>query len=147
VSFTMPPTSDDAVPEVDVEPVYGVTVNGVERIRRSRFVLRLGLPKPLAAGEEHEYAVITRPPTDQPMRQHLVYFPERRCDEFDLRVRFDQSRLPEQVWRMAEAFPRDVDEIRPSDEILVPDLVGEVRVTFDHPRVGFGYGAQWVAGS
>ncbi|MCG8914929.1 hypothetical protein L6E12_03885 [Actinokineospora sp. PR83] len=143
LSFTVPPASDDP-PELLVEPVHGVTMTGVRRVRRNRFTIRLALPRPLQVGEEHDFTVITRTAAHQSMRSHYVFFPERRCDEFDLRVRFAPGAVPARVWGLAEAFPRDVDEIRPSEDILVPDALGEVHVAFDHPRTGLGYGAQWA---
>src|SRR5205823_7552443 len=86
-----------------------------------------------------------RVPRDQLMRPHYVFTSPRRCDLFDLRVRFDPARLPDRVWRVSEAFHRDVDDPGPSDDLLTVDSAGELHVEFHDVRPGFGYGARWSA--
>jgi hypothetical protein len=127
------------------EVLYGGRL--VEETRPSqslfRFVLRL--PRTLRVGEQHEYGLIFRIPPGQPMRSHYVFTPTRRCDSFDLRVRFKLERSPKQVWRIAGAVHRQIDDSTPSDHILLPDTAGEVRVQFRDLRPGLGYGVQWIA--
>ena len=123
---------------------FGVTLLGAERQHGDRFRFELGLPRPLKAGERHEFGIILRVPEDQPMAPHYVLVPDRRCDEFHLRVRFDREQLPLMLWRVDGVFHRELDERRPSDDLLTVDDVGEVKVTFTRLLPGHGYGVQWL---
>jgi hypothetical protein len=128
--------------DLHVRALYGGTVVRQERASDSRFRLGLTLPRPLRAGETHEYGVLIQLPPDQPMRTHYVYFPATRCDFFDLRVRFGAV-PPDRVWRISDAFHRDLDEFRLDEDIIVVNAVGEVHVQFSEMAVGHGYGIQW----
>lgn len=146
-STTVPrngPMTDDL--ELYCEPLFGTTVVGRQRKPGNRFAFDLVLPSPLAFGEKHEYGLIWRIPDRQPMRTYYVVFPDRRCDELDLRIRFGVDRAPEQVWRVEEVFHRELDE--PPDEspeatLLPTDRVGEVHLNFRNLLPGHGYGARW----
>jgi len=133
-------TSHDLLMEV----VYGVTLVGEEHDSDSRFRFTLQLPTTLRAGQRHEYGLLFRIPENQLMRPHYVFTSPRRCDLFDLRIRFDRSRLPPEVWRLSEVFHRAVDDAQPGKEMLVPDAAGELHLQFRDLRRGFGYGAQWT---
>jgi hypothetical protein len=138
------PREGAADPDLSVEVLYGATIESRERVTPTRFRYRLRLPRRLAAGQSHDYALLYRLPPNQPMRNHYVYTSLIRCDAFDLRIRFDPARLPDEVWRVAGTYPRDLDE-GPSDrEPVRPDGSGEVHLAFHHLRVGLGYGAQWT---
>lgn len=129
-----------------MELYFGVNLVGTQR-KHDRFVYDLGLPEQLKVGERHEYGIIFRIPPDQPMRDHYVLFPDRRCEEFHLRIRFDPDHLPVEVWRVAEAFHRDLDEeATPTPPLLTVDKAGEIDLTFHSLRPGHGYGAQWRMG-
>jgi hypothetical protein len=138
---------DRAQPDHDlnVEAHFGVTLLGKRKVTESRFAFDLGLPAPLGIGEKHEYGLIIRVPESQPMVPRYVLFPDRRCDEFELRIRFDLDRLPSQIWRVDEVFHRDIDENRPTADLLTIDGVGEVHLSFKNLLPGHGYGAQWTA--
>jgi hypothetical protein len=123
--------------------LYGGALTGKERESDSRFRLSLTLPRPLRAGETHEYGLLIEVPPEQPMRTHYIYFPATRCDFFDLRVRFGVGAPPERVWRVADAFHRDVDERRLDSDLLTVDRAGDVHVQFFEMALGHGYGIQW----
>ncbi|HEX3592628.1 MAG TPA: hypothetical protein VHV74_23640 [Pseudonocardiaceae bacterium] len=126
------------------ELYFGAALLSTEREYGDRFNFELGLPRPLMARERHDFGIILRVPEDQPMATHYVLLPDRRCDEFHLRVRFDREKPPAMVWRVTEVFHRELDEHRPSEDLLTVDEVGEVSVTFTHLRPGHGYGVQWL---
>ncbi|HYS37096.1 MAG TPA: hypothetical protein VEO01_15860 [Pseudonocardiaceae bacterium] len=131
--------------DLNVEAHFGVTLLGKRKVTESRFAFELALPAPLDIGQKHEYGLIVRVPENQLMEPHYVLFPERRCDEFELRIRFDLDRLPSQIWRVDEVFHRDIDENRPTADLLTIDGVGEVHLSFRNLLPGHGYGAQWTA--
>lgn len=126
-----------------MELYFGVNLIGAQR-KHDRFVFDLGLPEQLKVGERHEYGIVWRVPDDQPMRDHYVLFPDRRCEEFHLRVRFDPDRVPAKVWRVSEVFHRDLDDDQaPTDQLLTVDKAGEIDLTFHSLLPGHGYGARW----
>jgi hypothetical protein len=132
--------------ELDAELYFGATMLSWERTSSAsadRFIFELGLPEVMSVGQRHEYGMVMRVPDEQPMRNHYVFFPDRECDEFRLRVRFAPDRLPTLAWLMTDAFPRDVDEDSPTETIMAPDRAGEINVEFRRLRPGRGYGLQW----
>jgi hypothetical protein len=140
------PTLSGRSHELDFEVLYGVTVSDRERDTDSRFRFRLRLPRPLRAGERHEYGLLFRVPERQPMRTHYVFTSYRRCDLFDLRIRFDAERLPANVRRVSRCYPRDLDD-GPVGEPVDLDGCGELSLRFTNLAVGLGYGAAWDNGS
>jgi hypothetical protein len=111
---------------------------------RTRYVIRL--PHPLRAGERHEYKTRVQALPGGPMRDYYILRPERRCDHFDLRVRFDRGRLPAWVRRVED---EDVyayntyDGVPPGGEQVGVDLTGEASAAFSDLRQHFGSGLQW----
>ena len=79
----------------------------------------------------------------QRMTPHYVHVPYRRCDEFELRIRFSEHAMPADARRINAAFHREIEDRQPDTEILRPDDAGEIHVRFTDLRVGFAYGAQW----
>jgi hypothetical protein len=130
--------------DLNFELYYGAILTTSYKKTENRFAYELALPQPLSIGERHEYGLISRVPEDQPMRTHYVFFPERRCEEFHLRIRFDLAKAPATIWRVAEVFHRDVDDIRPTESLLAVDKVGEVSLSFQNLLPGHGYGVQWL---
>jgi hypothetical protein len=59
-------------------------------------------------------------------------------------VRFDPERAPERIWRVAEAFHRDLDERVMDGEPLHPDSCGDLQTSFEDLLPGYGYGIQWA---
>lgn len=147
VSLPRDPTARGSAHDLLAEVLYGATVVGKEHDTESRFRFVLELPAPLEVGQRHEYGLVYRVPPNQRMRTHYVFIPRRRCDFFDLRVRFDPRLLPERIWRVSEAFHRTVDEELAGTDELTPDRASEIHLSFRNLRPGFGYGAQWRNGT
>ena len=144
--ITLPkqPTERTGPHDLLMEVLYGATLVSKEHDTDSRFRYVLDLPRPLRAGERHEYGLLFRVPRNQLMRTHYVFTSPRRCDSFDLRIRFDRERLPERIWRVEELFHRDVDDRQPGKDLLTVDPVGELHLQFQDLKPGLGYGAQWT---
>jgi hypothetical protein len=111
---------------------------------RTRYIVRL--PRPLQPDETHEYEMHIWVAPDEPMRDYYVFRPERRCDGFDLRVRFDRRNPP--AW-VRQVVGEDVHVYypyegapRPAERVPV-DGTGEARASFPRPRQHLGYGLQW----
>ena len=124
----------------------GGTLVRTEELSRNRTRYTIGLPAPLPANELHEYELHIRVEPDQPMRDYYVARPERRCEGFDLRVRFDRRRLPAWVRLVAG---EDVHVYYPYEGVPAPaeqvpvDATGEARASFTGLREHLGYGLQW----
>jgi hypothetical protein len=129
--------------ELGMRVLYGGRLAQPEAASGSRMRVALRLPRPLQQAERHEYSVmITLPPT-LAMQQHYAYTPSTRCDRFHLRVRFDPATAPERIWRVTDAFHRDLDERTAEGEPLDLDPCGELEIDFDDLLPGHGYGIQW----
>ena len=124
----------------------GGTLLRAEELSRNRTRYVIGLPHPLQPDETHEYEMHIRVAQDEPMRDYYVFRPERRCDGFDLRVRFDRRNPPRWVRRVTA---EDVHVYYPYEGVPAPlervpvDATGEARASFAHPRQHLGYGLQW----
>jgi len=129
--------------DLDVRMLYGGVLAGRQQQTASRIRLVLELPRPLRLGERHEYSVLTHARADLLLKNHYAYTPFTACDFFDLRVRFDRKRLPDRIWRVSEAFHRELDERLVEGEPLTADRCGEVQLHFDDLMPGYGYGIQW----
>jgi len=124
----------------------GGTLLRAEELSRNRTRYVIGLPRPLRPDETHEYEMRIRVAPDEPMHDYYVFRPQRRCDGFDLRVRFDRRRPPVWVRQVTAEDPHVYYpyEGTPSPADRVPvDATGEARATFPHPREHLGYGLQW----
>ena len=129
--------------EFDVDVFYGGTLadRGMESSERRAFALEL--PRALARGESHDYAVHYRLSGEEAMRPHVVCVPKRPCTLFDLRVRFDRTRLPSRVWLLRGVFQRDIsDPVRRGDMPEV-DEAGEIHLAFHDLTPGLAYGVRW----
>lgn len=134
---------DFGVSALEVEVDFGGTLVRRHRSSDSRLQCVVALPTALPAGAVHEFGVSIRPAAGSPTLPHYVFTPARRCDELDLRVRFDPDRLPAVVQRVEGTFHRELDEPIGPGAPLVPDRAAEVRVAFADLCVGFGYGVRW----
>jgi hypothetical protein len=139
---SVPPAEEG---RVDVHPqlLFGGTLGLKEWDTGSRFRLVLDLPRTLRAGDRHEYSIVWRQPPDQPMRPYYVFTPVLRVDHFDLHVRFDPDRPPARVFRVTDAFHRDLDEPPQDHDEVELDRCGEVHLEFQDLAPGHGYGARW----
>jgi hypothetical protein len=108
-----------------------------------RFAFSLVLPRPLARGETHDFAMHVRLPADAPLRPYFACVLKHPCALLDLRVRFDRARLPARVWLLRDAFQRDVNDAVPPREPVRVDEAGEIRARFGDLNPGMAYGARW----
>ncbi len=124
--------------------LYGGEITRTEQVTPShhRFVLRL--PKPLHAGERHEYGMRFTGPPRAVMRPFYVLTPLHPCKRFTLRVRFGAD-VPKRIWRVNGIPARAIDEFDPSDDVLDPGQLGEVALEFTQLRQGLSYGMHWTA--
>lgn len=152
------PGLDEITPSLDVPADAGqrrmtldaTVISGGELVRadepsRSRTQFLIKLPAPLQPGQAHEYEMCVRVPPGERMRPYYIFTPERRCDAFELRVRFDRRRLPGWVRRVDGEPVRVFEEVRPAGEPVTIDGTGEARASFAGPAMHLGYGLQWEA--
>jgi hypothetical protein len=128
----------DDLASVDVPvPAGAAILYGATRIRRGR----IELPRALARGAEHEFAIQYRLPEGG--APHLVRAPDHPCDVLDLRLRFDRTRPPWRTWLLRAALDRDLDQDPDPDEICSADEAGDLHVVFRGLVPGLAYGARW----
>jgi hypothetical protein len=134
------------VNELHLDVFYGGRLVGKSLESTDRFGFVLELPQPLNRESKHDFAIRYRV-LNGAMQPHYVCVPKHRCDVFELHVRFDLDKLPACIWRLSDAFQRDVDDPTPSGEILSPDASGEVHTTFRRLTPGLAYGIRWTTPS
>jgi hypothetical protein len=129
-----------------LEMMSGGELDLVQQMARTRTQYVIRLPRPLRAGEAHVYETRIRVLPGGPMRDYYVFRPERRCDRFDLRVRFDRGRLPAWVRRVEgeDVYAYNTyDGVPADDELVTVDYTGEAAASFNGLRQHFGSGLQW----
>lgn len=140
VSFHVPrSTTDRKKPHgLLVEVLGGAVEAEPEQVGDEYFRHHVRFPRPLTRGEHHELVVRVRIPRGQPMRPEYVFRPLRRCDRFDLCVRFGDA-VPARV-RRVDGVPPGARPGRDAAPLLDS---GELRMGFGPLRPGLGYGAVW----
>ncbi|PPK70437.1 hypothetical protein V5P93_000682 [Actinokineospora auranticolor] len=145
-SITIPPARDPGDTERPVGLLtrvhFGAEVVG-KQVRGKRFTVDMRIPA-LAVGQEHEYGLVNRIPVGQRMRPYYLFFPERHCERFDLRVRFPADDDPGAVEVIHEAFHRDIDEPGFVGQRTPVDTIHEARIGFTDLKPGYGYGLRWT---
>ncbi|MEZ0114917.1 transcriptional regulator with XRE-family HTH domain [Catenulispora sp. EB89] len=137
-------THDQLSPHgLEAELLHGGVLTQQQHPHESYFRYVILLPRPLRVGERHRYTMRLRVPPGQPMAPRYVQVPHRRSDHFKLTVRFDSSRLPRIVWRMAGVPTAVLTDRDPNSERLTPDRFGEVSAEFHALRLGRAYGVSW----
>ncbi|HWM01109.1 MAG TPA: hypothetical protein VNP92_02115 [Actinophytocola sp.] len=132
-------------PDLEVTVFYGGTLLDRGMEASDRFGFALTLPRPLARGESHNFAVRFRLPSASAMRPYMVCVPKHPCELFDLRVRFGRDEPHPRVWMVDGAFQRDVsDPACPGHQHPV-DRAGEIHLRFRQLAPGLAYGARWDA--
>jgi hypothetical protein len=101
------------------------------------------LPKLLRRGEQHEYQVQVTSLPRSLLSPYHVLSPHRRCDEFELRAKFDLTSAPERISQLDGVPFRMIDEAVELGVPLLVDTVGEVVARFRNLRQGLSYGLQW----
>lgn len=132
-----------ATHDMHIAMLYGGRLHRRDRLSMSHFRYDIELATPLRRGQSHEYSVRLRIPPGQGMRTHYVFVPHRRCDQFEVRIRFGPARSPRALWRVDGLPIRVVDDAAPSGTLLSLDRVGEVIAQFRDLKLGLGYGIQW----
>ncbi|MFK0249732.1 hypothetical protein ACIQUM_33955 [Amycolatopsis azurea] len=128
---------------IEIELLHGGRLETREQPFESYFRQVISLPAPLRRGDEHEYLIRTKLPKGQPLSPHYVHVPLRRSDLFSLRIKFNTSCLPENVWLLSGVPTAVIYERWPNAEKIEPDVFGEVRADFVNLRQGYGYGIRW----
>ncbi|HEV2782307.1 MAG TPA: hypothetical protein VGX25_23190 [Actinophytocola sp.] len=128
---------------LSVDVFYGGTLVDKTLESGDRIGLVLALPEELSQHQRHDVVLRYRVKNDQ-MQPHYVCVPKHRCDLFKLWVRFGRERLPSRVWRLTNAFQRDVDDPGPTGEILASNAAGEVHTVFRELTPGRAYGVRWT---
>jgi len=145
-SVSVPRHPDDTSEshELEAELLDGGSLEQREQPFQSYFRNVVALPRPLQIGDHHEYTLRLRIPRGQPMAPHYVHVPLQRSDHFDLLVRFNPLRPPQQVWKLEGVSTTVLYERNPASELIAPDETGEVHVTFRGLRQGLSYGVSWM---
>ena len=144
VTITAPPPGAPA-------PATGLTMDvlyGGTLVRRSmesahRYGMALALPVPLDRGQEHEFALRFRIPEGQTMNPHFVCVSQQPCDWLEVRVKFDEKKLPAAVWRLTKVFQNELDDPVHRVDPVTLDNAAELCLSFERPLPGFAYGVQW----
>jgi hypothetical protein len=129
--------------DLEIDVFHGGRVASRATAATDRHGFRLALPKALRRHESHQIGLRFRYRKDRLMEPHYVCVPRDRCGEFDLRVRFDLNQLPSRIWRLVNAFQRDVDDPEPRGEALPLDRAGEIHTQFHELTPGLAYGIRW----
>ena len=125
--------------DVEVHLLYGGTLlDRSSAVERPGFTL---LPaEPLARGDSHDFAIRFRLPNRDVMHPYVLHVPERPCEVFDLRVRFEHDRR--RLVRMFDgALQRSDAEPRGTQHEV--DRAGEIHLRFRRLLPGLLYGARW----
>ncbi|MBP2320282.1 hypothetical protein JOF56_000667 [Kibdelosporangium banguiense] len=132
--------------DLEIDVFHGGRVAGRATEPADRSGYRLALPKALRRHESHQIGLRFRVRRDWLLAPHYVCVPKHRCSEFDLRVRFDLDHLPSRIWRLVNAFQRDVEDPEPRGEALPLDRSGEIHTLFRELTPGLAYGIRWHPG-
>lgn len=146
LAFALPRHPEESRPRLDIDLsiLYGAEVDSVQRVGDNLFVQYLNLPRPLRLGERHTYARKIRIPDGQLMTPRYVQLVVRRCDVFELRVKFALDALPRLVWTVTKVPEIAYSSHQPGPDVVIPDQLGEVLVRFTALQPGFGYGLAWL---
>lgn len=126
--------------DVDVHLLYGGTLRERGGLERPGFTLVPATP--LARGETHDFALRYRLSHRDAMHPCVLHVPDRPCDLFDLRVRFehDGKRI---VRTFDGVLPRT--DAEPSGLQRAVDRAGDLHLRFRRLLPGLVYGARWGA--
>jgi hypothetical protein len=143
ISLTRPasPTGQPDLSGLGIDVVAGGEVHNVRMLSASRVAFNLRPPRPLDAGDQHEFFFRIR--LDELPAPFYCCTPELPCESFDLNVRFAPANLPHRVWRIDGEFSKDADDPTPARKPLFLDNAGEVRTGFRDLRPARSYGMGW----
>ncbi len=147
VALDVPVDSGQPRLPLKLEMISGGELELVQELARTRTRYVIRLPRPLLAGQRHEYQMRIRVlPGGPPRDDYYVFRPERRGDQFGLRVRFGRGRVPAWVCRVdgEDVHSYNTYEDVPREgELAGVDPVGEASASFRGLRQHFGSGLQW----
>lgn len=127
----------------ELSVLYGGALIGTTWPTATYFRYAIRLPQPLQRGQSHEFGISVTTPRGQPFNPRYAIQPLRRCDEFDLRVRFGAAARTRSVWRI-DGLPRGMaDDFADPEALVSPDANGDIHVRYQHLKVGLVYGARW----
>jgi hypothetical protein len=142
-SIPCPAGADRERHHPDLTILSGGSLARIERPSKSYYRYFVRLPQPLSRGQSHEISVSVKLPVDQPINPRYALQPLRRCDEFDLRIRFGAENRLTGVWNMA-GIPRGMaDDFATSSSRVATDAAGEIHLNYHRLLVGLVYGARW----
>jgi hypothetical protein len=145
VRLEMPIRPDGPNQMLEAELLYGGQILSANYLSRRSLQVQVQLPRPLQPGEEHEYALRLRFPVGIAL-PYIIFRPERRCDLFDLRVRFDPANLPVWIRQVDGETQSTFEDATPPYDHLIPDKAGEIQLRFHYLRENRNYGMQWAQG-
>ncbi|WNV90398.1 hypothetical protein [Umezawaea sp. Da 62-37] len=132
------PVRSELAGEHDVRVASGALLTGTDWSPMKRREFSLRFPRPLVAGESHEFSLEIRIPRIHPVRPLHIFRAPRHCSEIDLVVRFDVDRLPCSVGRVGSEF--DGDDSGP----VTVNPVGEVEMSFRNALPDRDCGIRWA---
>jgi hypothetical protein len=123
--------------DVDVHLMYGGTLRD-RGLERPGFTLVPATT--LARGESHDFALRYRLQSRDAMHPCVLHVPERPCDLFDLRVRFERD-----VKRIVRTFDGVLlrSDAEPGGMQQAVDRAGDLHLRFRRLLPGLLYGARW----
>jgi len=131
----------------ELRVLYGGSLIASTWLTATYFRYAIRLPRPLRQGQSHEFGISITTPPGQPFNPRYSIQPLRRCDEFDLRIRFASAAGAWSVWRIA-GLPRGmVDDFADPEAVVHPDATGDIHLCYQRLQLGLVYGARWSANS
>ncbi|NKE59718.1 hypothetical protein FXN61_24065 [Lentzea sp. PSKA42] len=125
--------------DFDAHLLYGGTLQYRSDADHPGFTL---LPaEPLDRGGTHDFAIRYRLSHRDAMHPYVLHVPERPCEVFDLRVRFENDRTPPVQVFDGVLAQRSADE--PLGRQQTVDPAGEIHLRFLRLLPGLLYGARW----
>jgi hypothetical protein len=129
----------------ELKVLYGGSLIGTTWPTATYLRYAIRLPQPLRRGQVHEFGVAVTTPSGQPFNPRYAIQPLRRCDEFDLRIRFGPGVREQSVWRI-DGLPRGMaDDFADPEALIHPDATGDIHMRYQHLKTGLVYGARWSA--
>lgn len=142
-SIPAPEGGRSAAHGAELRVLYGGTLIRSTWLTATYFRYVIRLPRPLRRGEAHEFGISLTTPRGQPFNPRYAIQPLRRCDEFDLRIRFGAAGRARSVWAIA-GLPRGMaDDFADPEALVQPDAVGDIHLRYEHLKMGLVYGARW----
>lgn len=135
-------TSESTTPISATE--YGARLIRTDDYPGGVAIAHFKIPQELKVNERYTYGRIVSLDEGQQLLPRYIFAPGNRCDEFLLRVRFDELNPPSTIWVNAGVPYRVADAETPGSDRIELDSIGEVRLRFTDLRMGSCYGIGWT---